>query len=91
MAKPVPKAPKAPWGLKARLDPPAKLDFLVFTAEMATPRVLPATLESMAPKAPSEHKVLPEPLDNKVPTVTMVKPVPRETPAQPDNKVLRAT
>ena len=74
-----------------RLDPPAKPDFLVFMAETAIPRVLPATLDPRAPSAPSEHKVLLEQLDNKVPPVPQEVLVPRETPAQPDNKVLWAT
>ena len=72
-------------------DPPAKRDFLVFTAEMATPRVLLVPLDPRAPKAPSEHEVLPEPLDNKVPTVTMAKRGLKAPPARPGPVVLRAT
>lgn len=90
-AKLVPKAPSAPKGLKARLDPPAKPDFLVFTAEMAILRVLRVMLESRAPKAPSEHEVLPEPLDNKVPQVPQDKLGLWATPAQPESVVLKAT
>jgi len=84
----VPKAPKAPWGLKVLRVQPAKRDFLVFTAEMAILRVLQVMLDPRAPSAPSEHKVLPEPLDNKVTQVTPAKSGLRVTPAQLDNKGL---
>jgi hypothetical protein len=90
-AKLVREAPKAPRGLKARLDPLVKRDFLVFTAEMATPRALQVTLESRAPKAPSEHEVLLEPLAFAVPTGMMAKSGLKVTLARPGLKVLRAT
>jgi hypothetical protein len=87
-AKLVPKAPKAPQGLKALRVQPAKRDFLVFTAEMAILRVLQVMLDPRAPKAPSEHEVLPVLLGSKVPQVPQDKLGLRATPAQLDNKGL---
>ena len=87
-AKLVPKAPSAPRGLKALRVHPAKRDFLVFTAEMAILRVLQVMLESRAPKAPSEHEVLPVLLGSKVPTVLREKQGLKAPPAQLDNKGL---
>ena len=84
----MPKAPKAPWGLKVLRVQPAKRDFLVFTAEMAILRVLQVMLDPRAPSAPSEHKVLPVLLGSKVPQVPQDNLGLKVTLAQLDNKVL---